>query len=150
VGVEAGEKLTLVLGEVKVSDEKKCPPRVVDKARDGLRRQHLAHMKDRKATAKKIWDQSRRVGNGSIRDKLFIAALLLENNRFDLLRIVACCVLVRSGARFSHGDFGTFRSAPADYLPAEVRFLAIVLPEVIEDTSKVWYALLAKAQTEVA
>jgi hypothetical protein len=150
VGVEPGPKLTLVLGEVKVSDEAKCPPKVVDKAKDGLRKQHLAHMADRQATADKIWDQSRRVNDAALRDKLFASALLFENERWDQLRVVACCVLVRSNARYAVGDLGSFRSSPADYAPADVRFIVITTPDAVEATVKTWHGLLKQAQEEAA
>ncbi len=138
--------VTLVLGEAKVSDEDRSPPRVVDTADDSLRKQHLSHLTNRGATADKIFDQSRHVADEEVRNRLIAAALLLEDERWDKLRIVACCALVRSDARFAPGDFGTFRAAPSDYTPAAIRFLVVRLPESVEDTVTKWHQIIQRLQ----
>jgi hypothetical protein len=138
--------IALVLGEAKVSDEDRSPPRVVDAANDSLREQHLGNLADRGATADKIFDQSRHVANAEVRNRLIAAALLLEDERWDKLRIVACCALVRSTARLAPGDFGTFRATPSDYTPAAIRFLVVRLPESVEDTVTKWYQIVQRLQ----
>jgi hypothetical protein len=44
IGVEKGERLTPVFCEVKVSDDKPSPPRVVDQNDDCLSKQHCYHL----------------------------------------------------------------------------------------------------------
>jgi uncharacterized protein DUF1837 len=141
VGVEQDTAgvITLVLGEAKVSDEDRCPPRVVEGASDSLREQHRGHVADRTATASKVLHSARMVTNEQLRDHLIAASLLLEEGRWDRLRVVACCLLVRSAARFAAGDYGRFRTAPADFSPAEIRFLVVRLAKGVDETVGEWH-----------
>jgi hypothetical protein len=148
VGVEEGAKLTLVLGETKVSDEDRCPPRVVDENDDSMRNQHRGHMEDRTVTANKLLDWARRIPDPELQERFFRAALLLERDMWDRLRVVACCVLVRPAERFAKGDYGTFYSDAVDFAPADVRFLTVCLPERVEPTVQTWYD--AVGSTEAA
>jgi hypothetical protein len=53
IGIENDGKLTLVLGEVKVSNASASPPQVVDASDDSLRNQHLGHLNELNITTKK-------------------------------------------------------------------------------------------------
>jgi hypothetical protein len=140
VGVEEGDPLLLLLGEVKVSDESASPPQVVDKTADCLQVQHLKHIGERQITAKKIWDQSRHVTDKDIRDRLFTAALYFESERWDKLQLISCSVLVRPEQKYSDRDFGSFRDAPSDYCPARIRFIIFCVPgDSIESIIQDWY-----------
>jgi len=146
VGIEqdAGGVLTLVLGEAKVSDEDRCPPRVVEGASDSLREQHRGHLADRKLTASKVLHSARMVTNEQLRDRLIAASLLLEEGRWDRLRVVACCLLVRSASRFDRGDYGRFRTAPVDFSPAEIRFLVVRLDRGVDETVGEWHETMKR------
>lgn len=146
VGVEDGAKLTLVLGETKVSDEDRCPPRVVDENEDSMRNQHLGHMEDRVVTANKLLDWGRRIADPELQERFFRAALLLERDMWDHLRVVACCVLVRPAARFAKGDYGTFYTNADDFAPANVRFLTVCLPEGVEPVVQTWYEVVGRTE----
>lgn len=76
VGVEEGTKLTVVLGETKVSSEGCSPPQVVDTAKDSLRQQHLGHLKNRKTTSAKIWDIARRVVEPELGDIGYVPSMI--------------------------------------------------------------------------
>lgn len=145
VGVEDGSPLTLVLGETKVSDEKASPPQVVDKSTDCLRVQHTDHLSDLSNTADKIWNFSRHIIDLGLRKLYFLAAILLEEKRWERLRVIACCVLVRPSQKYTSKDFGSFRKKPADYAPADIRFLVISLPSDVEPVIADWYR---RVQTE--
>jgi hypothetical protein len=146
VGIEQDTSgvLTLVLGEAKVSDEDRCPPRVVEGASDSLREQHRGHLTDRRATASKVLHSARMVTNEQLRDRLVAASLLLEEGRWDRLRVVACCLLVRSAGRFASGDYGRFRTSPADFSPAEIRFLVVRLAKDVDETVAEWHEVVKR------
>lgn len=148
VGVEGaiGAGLKLVLGEAKVSDDKTCPPAVVDKKDDSLRKQFLAHLKEREATTNKIIDQARRVSDPDLRDRFFAAALLFEDERFDLLEVVACSVLVRSKALAAIGDYGSFAKKPGNYKPAKIRFHRVALSAAVDEIVKQWYEAIKRLE----
>jgi len=152
VGVEEddeGTPLTLVLGEVKVSNEAASPPQVVDKSNDCLRNQHLSHLRNPVATAKKIWDMSRRSPDPSAQALLFTAALYLEEKQWDKLRLIACCVLVRPRCKYTKADFGSFQQCPDDYKPALIRFLVVCIPDDVEKMVQNWYAIIKRPEVPV-
>jgi hypothetical protein len=137
-GADGKLRLRLLLGEVKVSDENRCPPRVVDANDDSLREQHRAHMAERGHTVSKVFQQAQRTIDSGARDLLFAAGLFLEREAWERVRVIACSVLVRSQRRCADGDCGTFYESPGDYAPATVRFLTIELPEDVETTVTKW------------
>lgn len=146
IGIEKGEKLLVVLCEVKFSDEASNPkpPQVVDTSKDGMRSQHLAHLGELGVTSAKIWDCARRTRNADLQQSLMTAALYLEKGYLEHVGIVSCCVLVRPQARHSPGDFGSFQAKPNDYQPARVRFLVWSLPGDLTQILSEWdYAVQA-------
>lgn len=141
VGIESGApgaRITLVIGEAKVSDEQRTPPRVVEPGPDSLRGQHLGHLSDRSVATSKVFDQARHVADTELRDRLLAAALLFEAGDWRRVRVVACCVLVRSRGRFVRQDFGCFRARPQDFAPADVRFHVVCLPAEVDETIIAW------------
>lgn len=132
VGVEEGGTLVLCLGETKVSNEAANPPRVVDVAEDCLRRQHLGHVAEHEKTTRKLFDVARRARTQEQQALFLQAAMLFQDRHFDELHLVACSVLVRPQTVYAEADFGSFRERPADYGPADVRFLVVLLPEDVE------------------
>lgn len=148
VGIEEENgMITLVLGEVKVSDESKSPPALVDKKEDGLRNQHRGHMQDLyDKTSNKVWDLGHRATDTSIRDLFFTAGYLLDEKRLDKLNIIAACVLIRPRTSYSAKDYGSFRRSPRDYAPASVRFFVICVPDDITTTIENWYKIVQDPQ----
>lgn len=145
VGIEDGDPLTLVLGEAKVSDEKRSPPRVVDTNDDSLRNQHRGHLRELEATASKVWNMSRHVMDMNLRDRFFVAASLLEFARWDKLRVVSACVLVRPKDKYTKADFGSFMQSPSDFRPAYIRYWVVSLPDGVEPTVTSWYESIERA-----
>jgi hypothetical protein len=121
-------QLALVLGEAKVSAEALTPPRVVDTAEDCLRNQHLGHISDLEVTADKVLDAARRCADRRTQRLMMWASELLRAERFDVLRLLCASVVVRPKDLACASDFGTFRTSPADYVPADVRFFVVRVP----------------------
>lgn len=131
--------LTLVLSEVKVSDEAHSPPRVVDANEDSLRNQHLEHVGQLEKTVKKLYNVCRQSRKPEIQRLFIRAAFCLEDGRRDDVCLVACCLLVRPQSKYAETDFGTFKNSPQDFAPANVRFLVVCIPEDVETVITKWY-----------
>ncbi|WP_145997223.1 hypothetical protein [Pseudomonas guariconensis] len=140
IGIEKSNKLVVVLTEVKFSDENSAPkpPAVVDKKKDGMRNQHRAHLKEREETTNKLFECARKTKDEELRNQYLAAAFYLEEERWDLMEVVSCCVLVRPKERHSEGDFGSFYQSPTDFTPANVRFIVIALPDNIDNIMESW------------
>jgi hypothetical protein len=131
IGVEDaqdGGKLGLLLAETKVSNDGVSPPAVVDSNDDSLRKQHLAHLNTIEKTKKKVWDVARKALDPALRAVYLRAALLLQHEEWDKLRLIVCCGLIRPKNKYNEADFGTFRISPEDYVPGHVRFLVFCVP----------------------
>jgi hypothetical protein len=131
IGVASTEDpqiILLVLGEAKVSAEKKSPPGVVDTSDDCLRAQHLHHIANYRDTANKVLLAARRCTDPETQELLLLASALLRDRRFE--HLVLCChsFVARPSLLAASSDYGTFRSAPADYTPSRVRFTILRLP----------------------
>jgi hypothetical protein len=149
VGVEVTDKLTLVLCEVKVSDEQHSPPRVVDLNDDSLGKQHRYHMdKLKEDTADKVERLAGKVRDAEIAGLLDAAVLYLLDRKLDKVRIVACSVLVRPESMYTKKDFGSFKANPGYYDPAQIRFLIACIPDELDDIIRRWYDVVQ--QTEVS
>lgn len=148
IGIEQNGKLLVILCEVKFSDEdsQPKPPQVVDTSDKGMRRQHMGHLSDLPVTTAKIWDCARRARDPGLQQGLITAALYLEHKSWEQVAVVSCCVLVRPEHQHHAGDFGTFKSSPEDYAPAQIRFLVWSLPGDLETILKGWDAAVQAAK----
>lgn len=141
VGLEFGDNDRLVLVEVKVSDDGASPPGVVDRGTDSLRAQHLHHLGNddqQRATKQKLWDHIRKVTDRDLFIRLTRIVMQLEKDGWATTQPVICCILVRPGSLYTHSDFGSFRTAPNDFLPGSVRFIVICVPERIQRAVSTW------------
>ncbi len=142
--------LTLVLCEVKVSDEKKSPPQVVDDSEDGLGKQHRHHLDNLdEATKDKVWRAMRFTKDEDTADLLTVAATFLEEKQLDKLRIIISSVLIRPKTKYTQADFGSFRKKPDKYDPATIRFLIACIPDGTDVIIKKWYDVVEKTEVPV-
>jgi len=144
IGVECSDEqpLHLVLCETKTSTEQRSPPQVVDSAQESLRAQHKKHLSDLEATLRKVWDAARRARDKETQELLFAAGLYLQDERWDMLRLVAYSCLVRPRALYKSTDYGSFREKPSDFYPSKVRFTAFCVPsDDIEAVVDEWLQL---------
>jgi len=152
IGIESdiGGLLTLVLCEVKVSDEKKSPPQVVDDSNDGLSKQHCHHLDNLdEATKDKVWRAAKLTRDDDTAALLEAAAAILEEKRLDQLRIIISCVLIRPRTKYTQADFGSFRKEPKKYDPAAIRFLLACIPDNTDVIIKQWYDVVEKTEVPV-
>ncbi len=137
-----------MLGETKASDEERRPPQVVDKNEDSLSRQHQHHLKEMDETSNKLWNISRFCPNPEFQTLFMQACLLFDARRWDKLKLVVACVLVRSKGRCHEKDFGKLRRKPALVDPATIRFIIARIPEELDATAKKWHGILTRPAHE--
>jgi hypothetical protein len=141
-------KVTLVLGEAKVSSDRNSPPAVVDRAEDSLRQQHLFHVGNRGITADKVVNAGRRCTDPETQRNLLLAAELLRVGKLDHLIIVCHSLVVRPKTRAGVSDFGTFKSSPTDFTPGVVRFIIFRLPDDNLEAMIDKFATLARSDSQ--
>lgn len=150
IGIEVRDLLTLVLCEVKVSNDDSSPPGVVDQGEECLSKQHQHHLgKLNNDTKDKVWRVVQKTRDQETADLLTTAALCLEENRLDRLRIIACSILIRPQAKHKLTDFGSFKANPSQYSPAIIRFLVACIPDDVNVIIRKWYDIVQK-KTEVS
>ena len=142
VGFETKEKLCLIIGECKVSDDITSPPKVVDKNKDCLRVQLTKHVSQKDETIRKLTQLARRASSQIGRDRLLAAILYWQENRWDLLEIVCCPLLIRSHGVYRPTDFGSLMSDDAGFENTTIRFIILVTPEPIDETIRKWYDMV--------
>jgi hypothetical protein len=127
--------LTAVITEVKASDEKASPPGVVGAGDTSLRGQFLSFLGDDDALLRELnWALKHAAGEYAT----LIASALLARVK-GTLPLVAAPVLVRPSDCCGPGDFGTFREDPAQFDPARVRFLILVIDRSLEEVARAVY-----------
>jgi len=127
VGVEEGSLYTVVLCEVKVSEEDGRIPQVVDSSEDSLSKQLCKHMTERTSTSRRLWESVRRTRDTNSLALITKVAVLWQREEWQRLRIFCCGVLVRPTEKYNIRDFGTLRQNPEILDPAFLRFLIICL-----------------------
>lgn len=144
IGIEEdADLLRLVFSEVKVSNDKKSPPRVVDGSDDSMHHQHLGHISNRKIAADKIINAANKAKDAETKALFFRAALLFEFED-NSLQVVAHCFLVRPETCYTPSDFGKFKNNPGAYAPANVRFAIACVPEDIDKVEAAWYDTIVR------
>lgn len=146
VGVEDNDTLVLLLGEVKVSDEGRHPPLVVDYKDDSISKSLIRHIKNHKETSRKIWDIARRTRDEVVQRLLFTAALYWDKQMWSYLRVVCCGVLLRSRDKYNEKDFGLLKDKPELVAPAKVRFLIVCVHGDLEETVSEFCRLATAAE----
>lgn len=125
MGVENNGTLRLLIGEVKVSDEDKNPPQVVDSNYDSISKKLREHIENHENTSTKLWDIARKTKNMPVNDLLFTAAIYWDYRKWSKLQVVCCGVLVRPRNKYDRKDFGLLKRDPTLVSPGKVRFLIV-------------------------
>lgn len=133
VGVENNGNLTLILGEVKVSNEDRNPPRVVDSNEDSISNSLIGHIQNHEETSNKLWDVARRTQDPEVSTLLFTAAIYYDEKDWTNLHVICCGVLVRPRNKYNNSDFGLLIAEPDRVAPAKMRFLIACINCELDD-----------------
>ena len=135
IGYRSSEtgKITLLLGEAKVSEDKNNPPGVVAGNKDSIYKTHQKHKSDTKAlTARLVKYIQKLQNNPDAFGKLLSIFVWLtkgENDQFDT--VYACCLVRDSDCVNVEKDFGKVQQDQASFEPGLVHFVMPVFTKPI-------------------
>ena len=144
VGIENGEKLRLIIGETKVSEDPSTPPAVVDENDDCLRIQLSSHIAKKDRTIDKLLHIARKSSSVDLRDELIAAVLYWQNERWDRLELICCGLLIRPCQCYKKTDFGKMLIDQKEFGQANIRFIILIIPNLVKDTIKKWHGLVCQ------
>ncbi len=139
----ANDVISLILCEIKGSNEPKSPPQVVDKEDDCLKNQLYAYTSDKRKTLNRILNAHKKASSYH-KEILAKIALWWSQDNIDPLKVIVCPFLVRQADCYSSDDFGSFRIKKDEFLPASIRYLIICIHGNLIELSKSIYAEAGK------
>jgi hypothetical protein len=139
----------ILLGEAKVSTDKKSPPAVVDSKSDSLYKTQLKHKNDIQTTIRRLTDYAKRLG-AEEREILLGATYCIELQLTDLFSITYGCTLIRDHSCVNETtDFGKLKSNKADFEPGSVHFSILSFSnKSMDETVDLFYQKVQELATE--
>ncbi len=116
------EKVEILLGEAKVSADKKSPPPVVDTTDDSIFKTQLKHKNETPLVIQRLSDYARRL-NSKDAEILGFAIISIEHNLTDNVSITYGCTLIRDHTCVNEdSDFGKLKKNANEFEPGKVHF----------------------------
>ena len=133
-------QIEILLGEAKVSADKKSPPAVVDAKNDSLYNTHSKHKNNVSVVIQRLCDYTRRL-NAKDAAIMGFAILCVEKNLTDKYKITYGCTLIRDHTCVNEDtDFGKLKSKSDDFEPNKVHFSILSFSnKSIEETVDLFY-----------
>ena len=133
-------KIEILLGEAKVSADKKSPPAVVDSSDDSLYKTQLKHKNDTPLVIQRLCDYARRLNNTDA-SIIGLAIVCLQSNLNDKCRITYGCSLIRDYTCVNEAtDFGKLQSNKAKFDDGKVHFSILSFSDKsIKETVDMFY-----------
>lgn len=137
-----GAKTNILIGEAKVSSQKKSPPAVVDENKDSIYQTHKANHDTEGLVLQRLTDYVRRL---SFSPEHFIAlagvVIDMKNGNTDKYDVTYGCGLVRDYSCVDEAsDFGKMKSLAEEFEPGMVDFVIFSFTEkTIDETVELFY-----------
>ena len=130
----------ILLGEAKVSADKKSPPAVVHSNEDSLYKTQLKHKNDIPLVIQRLSDYARRL-NTTDASIIAFAIICLQQNDSDKYSITYGCTLIRDYTCVNEtSDFGKLKSNVTEFEPEKVHFSILSFNnKSIEETVNMFY-----------
>ncbi|MFN7776160.1 hypothetical protein, partial [Flavobacterium sp.] len=134
-------QVEILLGEAKVSSDKKSPPPVVDTTKDSIYNTQLNHKNKTPIVIQRLSDYWRRLG-GKDAEILGFAIISIEHQLTDNFSITYGCTLVRDHTCVNESsDFGKMKTNQSDFEPGKVHFSILSFSDkTIKDTVNLFYS----------
>jgi len=134
-------KVEILLGEAKVSADKKSPPSVVDSANDSLYKTQLRHKNDIPTVISRLSDYYRRMDCTEDATIIGLAIVCIDKNLTDKYSVTYGCTLIRDYTCVNEAsDFGKLKSNERDFEPGKVHFSILSFSnKSIEETVDLFY-----------
>lgn len=115
-------KVEVLLGEAKVSADKKSPPPVVDATEDSIFNTQLKHKNETPIVVQRLSDYARRL-NSNDAEILGFAIISIEHRLVDNISITYGCTLIRDHTCVNEdSDFGKMKKHTKEFEPGKVHF----------------------------
>lgn len=136
----APDRVEILLGEAKVSADKKSPPPVVDATEDSLFKTQTKHKNEVPLVTQRLSDYCRRL-NAKDAEILGFAILCLDKQLSDNICITYGCTLIRDHSCINDSsDFGKMKSNQKDFEPGKVHFSILSFSDKsIDETVDLFY-----------
>lgn len=135
------EQIEILLGEAKVSKDKKTPPPVVDTTEDSIFNTQVKHKNEVPVVIQRLSDYARRL---HAKDAAIIgfAIICIEHSIIDKLGITYGCTLIRDHSCVNDStDYGKMKSQKGDFEPGKVNFSILSFSDKsIEETVQLFYS----------
>lgn len=135
LALSEAEALTLLLSEVKTSDDAASPPGVVGQGASSLQAQLRAIVG---SSDRVLVELNWAFKHANEEHEGLVARAILIHTRGEL-PLVAVPVLVRPARCHRDTDYGIFANDPGSLAPATVRFCLVRLPEELDDLAEAVY-----------
>lgn len=143
------EKVEILLGEAKVSADKKTPPPVVDTTKDSIFETQTKHKNEVPLVIQRLSDYCRRL-NSKDAEILGFAIVCLQHQLSDNISITYGCTLIRDHSCINDTtDFGKMKSNEKDFEPGKVHFSILSFSDKsIDETVDLFYKKVQELVTD--
>jgi len=133
-------KIDVLLGEAKVTAQKKHPPDVVDKTKDSIFATQLKYQNDLTIVVRRLSDYCRRL-DAKDAEIIGLAILHIDSKKLEVCSITFGCTLIRDFACVdSEDDFGKVKSHADEFEPHKIHFSILSFTgKEIEPTVQLFY-----------
>lgn len=134
------DSINVLLGEAKVSSDKKSPPPVVDKTKDSIYETHKKHNKNLEFVIARLTDYCRRLGSSDA-EMIGIVILSMIYNKTESYSITFGSTLIRDFSCANEiSDFGKMKSNSNAFLPNKIHFSILSFSDrEIEEAVNLFY-----------
>lgn len=133
------DRISLLIGEGKVSHQVKNPPDVVDYTKDSIYNTQIKFKNNRDLLINRLSDYCRNL-TGEAAENIGLVLLLLEFGRESEFDLVFGCALLRDvNCMKINEDYGKFYTQPTDFDPHHVTFCIVSLDKNVTETIDLFY-----------
>ncbi len=133
------DKISLLIGEGKVSHQQKNPPDVVDYTNDSIFNTQTKFRNNKELLVSRLSDYSRNLTDEAA-EKIGLVLLLLDFGKESEFDLVFGCALLRDVSCVKiNEDYGKFYTQQTDFDPHHITFCIMSLDKNIKDTIDLFY-----------
>lgn len=138
--ISEDEKVEILLGEAKVSADKKSPPSVVDVNNDSIFKTQLKHKNEPPVVIQRLSDYARRL-NTEEAEIIGFAIVCMTYGLMDKVGVTYGCTLIRDYICVNEAtDYGKMKTNKKDFEPGKVHFSILSFKDKsIDETVDLFY-----------
>lgn len=134
----------ILLGEAKVSEQRKTPPDVVHMTEDSIYKSQKKHHDDLPMVIQKLSDYCRKLGAEDFMT-FACAVLCMKTGQTDKYTLTFGCTLIRDFTCCGEKDYGKMQTNVSDFNPNDVHFVVLSFTQkTISETVDLFYKEVQK------